>query len=322
MKRIILLAACLLAASACTSTPESNNANTSVANTNVSTNASANANTTASPNAEAGDVSSNVISQEKQIYDAIKSKNSDSFAGMLTDDFIYVAPDGMYDKAGTVNGVKNLDVTDVTLSDWKVLPLSKDAAVVYYNVTMKGTSNGKPMPGTPLRASSAWVNRGGKWVGIYHQECEIKPPPPPPPASTKPAAKASPGMSSMPAACGNDDAVAREKMVWDALKKKDANAFGNYLADDAIEIESDGVYDKAGSIQTVSQFDFSKFTLSDFKTINLASDVALVTYLVKGSAPGFSPQGERHTTIWVKHNGNWQAEFHHGTPIMAAPAKK
>jgi hypothetical protein len=320
MKRIILLAAFLLAASACTNTSTTNETNTAPANTN----ATANANTTASPKAETGDVSSSVISQEKQIYDAIKSKNSDAFAGMLADDFIYIAPDGTYDKAGTVNGIKGIDATDITLSDWKVLPLDKDAAVVYYNVAMKGTSGGQPMPSTTMRASSAWVNRGGKWIGIFHQECELKPAqPPPPPASGKPAAKASPAMSAMPAACGNDDGVAREKMVWDALKKKDSNAFANYLADDAIEIEPDGVYNKAASVQTVSQFDFSKVTLSDFKTVNLDSDAALVTYMVKGNAPGFGPQGERHSTLWVKHSGNWQAEFHHGTPIMAAmPAKK
>ena len=203
--------------------------------------------------------------------------------------------------------------------------LDKDTAVVTYTVRTKGTSNGKPIPDTPLRASSAWVNRGGKWLGLYHQECELKPPPPPPPASAKsPEAKASPGgMASMPA-CGNDDATAREKMVWDDLKKKDANGFANYLAEDSIEVEPDGVYDKAGSVKTVSQFDFSKVTLSDFKTINIDSDAQLVTYVVKGPSPGFGPQGERHTTIWAKHNGNWQAEFHHGTPIMAAPpaAKK
>src|SRR5437764_8316 len=203
MKRIILLAACLLAASACTSTPESNNANTAPVNTNATTSA----NTTASPNAEAGDVSSNVISQEKQIWDTIKNKNYDGVVAMLTDDFIYVAPEAVYDKAGTIKSLKGFEPTDLSFSDWKVLMLDKDAAVVYYNVAIKGKSDGKPMD-TNLRASSAWVNRGGKWVGIYHQECEVKPPPPPPPASTKPAAKASPGTTaSMPAACGNDDAV-------------------------------------------------------------------------------------------------------------------
>lgn len=331
MKRITLLAAFLLAASACTNTPP-DNTNTASVNTNATTNATtnmtANANTTASPaTGTGGDVSSNIISQEKQVYDAIKSKNSDGFGAMLADDFILVVDNGIHNKAETVKYVQGFDVTDTTLADWKVLMLDKDAAVVYYNETMKGTSNGQPMPTTPFRASTAWVNRNGKWVAVFHQESETKPPSPPPPsANNKPATKASPGgMETMPMACTNDDGVAREKMVWDDLKKKDTNGFANYLADDAIEIEPDGVYDKDGSVNMVSQFDFSKMVLSDFKVVKLDSDAQLVTYLVKGNIPGMGSVNERHSTIWVKNNGSWQAKFHQGTSLTstaATPAKK
>lgn len=328
MKRIIVLAAFLLAATACANNTTTNNANTSVnTNTNANSNMSANANTSASPATNTGgDASSNLLAQEKQVYDAMKSKNSDSFGSMLADDFILVVDDGIHNKADTVKSVSSFDLTDTTMSDSKVLMLDKDAAVVYYTLVMKGTSNGQQLSDKPSRASTAWVNRNGKWVAVYHQESEVRPPQPPPPASNKPAAKSSPGgMEAMPMACTNDDATAREKMVWDDLKKKDFKGFANYLADDAIELEPDGVYDKTGSVNQVSQYDFSKMVLSDFKTINLDSDAQLVTYLVKGNAPGMSPQGERHTTIWVKSNGSWLAKFHQGTPLTSAsttPAKK
>ena len=319
MKRLILLAAVLLGLSACSTTPAPSNANTS------NTPANTNANTNATPKAEANTPSDAITAREKEIWDKIKAKDYTSVGDMLTDDFIYIAPDGIYDKAGTLNGIKSFEPTEITFSDWKVLMLDKDTAVVTYTVKATGMSNGKPISDTPLRASSAWVNRGGKWLGIYHQECEAKPASTPTPSTAKsPEAKASPGgMASMPA-CGNDDAVAREKMLWDILKKKDFNGFANYLAEDAIEVEPDGVYDKAGSVKGVSQFDFSKVTLSDFKTLNLGTDIQLVTYLVKGPPPEFGAQGERDTTIWAKHSGNWQAEFHQGTPVEAAPpaAKK
>lgn len=309
----------MLSFSACSTTPSSNNANTSNAPANT------NANTSATPKAEATTPSDAITAREKEIWDKIKTKDYAGFGDMLTDDFINIAPDGIYDKAGTVNDVKSFEPTEITFSDWKVLMLDKDAAVVTYSVKAKGTSNGKPIPDMTMRASSLWVNRGGKWLGLYHQESEVKPASTPPPSTAKsPEAKASPGgMASMPA-CGNDDATAREKMVWDDLKKKDFNGFANYLAEDAIEVEPDGVYDKAGSVKGVSQSDLSKATLSDFKTINIDSDAQIVIYVVKSSSPGFSPQGERDTTIWAKHNGNWQAEFHQGTPVEAAPpaAKK
>jgi hypothetical protein len=323
MKRILLVAALLLAASACaTNTPTTNNTNTSPANTN------SNANTAPTPKAEATVTDSDITAQEKAIWDKIKTKDSDGFAGMLADDFIYIAGDGIYDKAGTVNGVKNLDMTDLTLSDWKVVMLDKDAAAVTYTVHMKGTSNGQPIPDRPLRASSAWVKRGDKWVGVYHQECDLKEAPPPPPAkpaNDKAASKASPTPAATPAESSSNDPVAMEKQVWDAIKSKNYDLFASFLADNAIEVEETGVYDKAGSVKGIQEFDASKAMLSDFKTVNLDSDATVVTYLVKIPIKGMNPLGERHSTIWVNRGGKWQAAFHQGTSVMPppkTPAKK
>src|ERR1051326_7114635 len=44
------------------------------------------------------------------------------------------------------------------------------------------------------------------------------------------------------------DLTAKEKAGWDAIKKKDWDALGKMLASDFIDVEDDGVYDKAGSI--------------------------------------------------------------------------
>jgi len=322
MKRITLLAALLLAASACTTTtPTTNNTNTPPVNTN----ANANANTTTTPQAEATVTDDTITAQEKQVWDKIKNKDADGFAGMLADDFIYIAADGVYDKAGTVNGVKDLEITDLTLSDWKVVMLDKDAAAVTYTVSMKGTSGGKAMPDSTQRASSAWVKRGDKWVAVYHQECERKEAPPSKEPSSTPAAKASPTPAAKPAETPSDDPIAREKQVWETFKRKDYDAFASFLAEDQIEVEETGVQGKAESVKGVSQVDLSKAVLSDFKTVNLDSDATLVTYLVKGPSPTFPSLGERASTIWVNRGGKRLAVFHQGTrvtPTPKAPAKK
>jgi hypothetical protein len=73
-------------------------------------------------------------------------------------------------------------------------------------------------------------------------------------------------------------------------------------------------------------FDASKAVLSDFKTVTLDDDAALVTYTAKNaSPPSEAPLGVRHSSIWVKRDGKWLGLFHHGgTPVvkpkpMAAP---
>ncbi len=111
--------------------------------------------------------------------------------------------------------------------------------------------------------------------------------------------------------------MANEKAVWETLKTKNYDGFAALLAADAIEVEPNGVFDKAGSVKGVSQFDLSKAQLSEFKSVPFDMDAALVTYLVK--LPGPAP-AERHSTIWAKRDGKWLAVFHHGTPVSKGTA--
>jgi hypothetical protein len=83
-----------------------------------------------------------------------------------------------------------------------------------------------------------------------------------------------------------------------------------------IEVEPDGVYDKAGSVNGVRRLDFTGVTLSDFREVKIDADATLVTYLVRGPRGVFGPNGARHSTIHVNRAGRWLGVFHQGTPIM------
>ena len=139
-------------------------------------------------------------------------------------------------------------------------------------------------------------------------------PAPPPPAAKKTAASSA--TTPAQAAAATSDPIANEKMIWDFLKAGQIDAFGNLIATDAIEVEPNGVWDRAGILKSVEGFDFSKSTTSEFKSLNIDSDAALVTYLV--TMPGAKTPEERHTTIWALRDGKWKAVFHHGTPAMKA----
>src|SRR5712691_11542369 len=112
----------------------------------------------------------------------------------------------------------------------------------------------------PYRASSTLVNRGGKWLNIYYQMTLVNtaPPPPPPAKANQPAKSGASPAAKMAAATTGADPAANEKMVWDALKANDVDAFAAFLASDSIEVEQEAVYDKAGSVKSVSQVDLSK----------------------------------------------------------------
>jgi hypothetical protein len=256
------------------------------------------------------------IAKEKAIWDAIKNKDYEAYANTLADDQIEVAADGTYDKAASIAAVKQFEPAEISFADWKLLPIDQDAVVLTYTVTVKGKSKGKEFSLESARASSAWVHRAGKWLAMYHQECPVSTvPPPPPPKSSAAKTSETPASTPTPIKTGADP-LANENAVWEALKSGNYDRFAGLLAADFIEVEPDGVYDKAGSVKAISQFDFSKTQLSDFKSVSFDKDAALATYVIK--PPG--RPAERHSTIWASRDGKWLAVFHHGTPISGTAA--
>jgi hypothetical protein len=304
-KLLLLITAAALVAAACAAPP------TNRSDTNK--NGSAESTTAAAPMTEA-----DAMAKEKAVWAAFEKQDYKGFADMLDERAMLVQGDGVHDKAGILKGIEGFVPKDVVFSDWKFISLDKDAAVISYKQSFAGTANGQPIPSSTIYGTSAWVNRNGKWLAIYHQETEVPktpapapPPPKPEKAVPSPTAAATPGTTS-------SDVTANEKLVWEALKTKNYDAFASYLAPEAIEVETNGVVDKAGSVKGVQGFDASKVELSDWKTLKFDDDAALVTYMVM--VPGPKPEHERHTTIWANRNGKWLAILHQGTTVTPAPA--
>ena len=143
---------------------------------------------------------------------------------------------------------------------------------------------------------------------------------PPAKSTTTTKTEASPTASGSPAS-SISDATEREKQVWEMLKRKDYDGFASMLADDMLDVEPNGVFNKEGTITSVKQVDFASASLSDFKMVKLDDDATLVVYLVKMTAQGSEPGSERHSTIWTNRGGKWLAVFHQGTPVKAAQSK-
>src|SRR5438067_1466457 len=74
------------------------------------------------------------IATEKSAWEAIKNKDYDAFGDMLADDQLEVMGDAVNNKTASVTSVKDFEPLEVTFSDWKFLPIDKDAFVVTYTV--------------------------------------------------------------------------------------------------------------------------------------------------------------------------------------------
>jgi len=324
MKRLTALAALLLAAAAAGCTTTTDNTNTGAGNAN-NTNSTANAN--AAPSATpAGPAQADIEAKERQVWDAMKSKNWGGFAALAADDFVWVTSDGVHNKSETVEGLKKYDLTEYNFSDTRLVKVDEDLAALVYTSTEKSTYDGKPTGDKPLYNATAWAKRGGNWVAVYHQDTMSAPPPAgqgagansntaaasnanaAPGTNANAAAPATPSPAAAPAT-----ATDAERAVWDALKAGNFTAFENFLAPGALEIEPEGVFNRSQSVEGVKQVNFARVTLSEFKETKLDADSTLVSYLVKSLDKGWPPAGMRHSTLWNNRGGKWQAYFHQGT---------
>jgi len=141
---------------------------------------------------------------------------------------------------------------------------------------------------------------------------------PPPANQAPPSAAASPAAVAMTEA----DAIAKEKAVWDTIKNKDWDAFGNMLADDQVEVTPEGVNDKAASIASVKKFEPTEVVFSDWKFLSIDKDAFVVIYTAntKGKYDGkeFKPLSARASSAWVKRAGKWVAIYHQECAVKPA----
>lgn len=319
MKRICLAAALALSASACAPATHDN----------INLAANTNATPAATPSTQTTDAE--IISLERQVWDALKSKNLEAFSAQLTDDHLYVTNDGIYDRSQLLENLKKINFEEVSLEEFRVVRIGNDVAVVTYTANTKGGFDGQPFPGRPERNSTAWVRRNGRWLAAWHQDTYAAEATANRPAETGANTSASPAGASAtpvtipttapansnasPGTADINDVVALERQVWDALRRRDYDAFAAMLSEEAIEVEPTGVYTKRETVEGIKNFDFSNAAPTDFKQLKLGSDVVLITYIISGNQETFGPHGMRHTTIWHARPSRPLAVFHHGTQI-------
>lgn len=129
--------------------------------------------------------------------------------------------------------------------------------------------------------------------------------------------------SSKPVMPNQDAVIAQEKLILDALKKKDAKAFDGVVASDAILFGSQGRLPISEFKKVVfgPDYSFDSGTIEDAQVMMIDQDAALLTYKSTGTQ---TFKGQSHTetgyasTVWAKRGGKWVAIFHQES--MSAPA--
>jgi RNA polymerase sigma factor (sigma-70 family) len=114
-----------------------------------------------------------VLALEKRIWEAYKAQDRAAFQSLLADDFEGVNKQGNpFDKAGELRYVSRFGATEYELKDARVVLLTRDSALVTYEVRYKVHPTGSRTitEDTTSHRTAAWAQRNGKWWRIYVED--------------------------------------------------------------------------------------------------------------------------------------------------------
>jgi hypothetical protein len=114
-----------------------------------------------------------IAAQERAGLEALKTGDLTAFGNSTAEEAVFVDAAGPAGKAEVMKNVANFRLTDFTMSDIRLVPLSRDSGLIVYRLAESGTSHGKEF-NAKVNVSSLWVKRAGKWVCMFSQETGAK----------------------------------------------------------------------------------------------------------------------------------------------------
>ena len=107
--------------------------------------------------------------------------------------------------------------------------------------------------------------------------------------------------------------VAREKALWELVKKNDAKGFKKSFAADYVGVYEDGIHTLDDEVKGAGEAKMKSYALSDIKLTMPTSDTAILTYKVNSQAEvqGQDISGDYYcSSTWVNRGGRWVAIAH------------
>lgn len=121
--------------------------------------------------AQKSDLENQLVTTEKQLWEAWKNKDAATFEKTLAPEAVTIGDKGLVDREGSIKEIttQNCQVQSYTLSDTKVTQIDKDTALLTYKAHQDATCDGKKIP-EAVYASSLYEKHGDKWQPAFHQE--------------------------------------------------------------------------------------------------------------------------------------------------------
>lgn len=105
---------------------------------------------------------------------AFTKQDTAAIKRLTTDDHVAITPyyDGVASRDEQLKSLADFKTTEYKSTQMKITLIAKDAALITYQLSQKGTYKGKELHPKNY-ASAVWVNRNGAWLEAFYQETAL-----------------------------------------------------------------------------------------------------------------------------------------------------
>ena len=125
-----------------------------------------------------------LVAGETRFWELVKQKQFDAFAADVPADYVDIFPDGsVHGRAEVLDYIRGVDLRSYTLTDFHVVMLSPDAAIVTYVARARAVeTRAQTRPAekgqeaeSHAACTSGWARRDGRWVNVFYRENDLPP---------------------------------------------------------------------------------------------------------------------------------------------------
>jgi ketosteroid isomerase-like protein len=104
---------------------------------------------------------------ERAFWQAVQQKHWNAINSCVAPNFVFVTPAGRLEREAAMAQLQKLQVDEASMGD-VTTEMNGNTFVVIYNLTLRGTKDGQPLPSAPQHRVSVWQRQKNSWVLIAH----------------------------------------------------------------------------------------------------------------------------------------------------------
>ena len=106
---------------------------------------------------------------ERSFWNEVKNENWNELERHIAGNYILITLDTRLDRAPALERIKELRIQDFSMGELQT-ELHRDTLVVGYDITLRGTRAGQPLPQGPVRRMAVWQQQKSGWMKIADSE--------------------------------------------------------------------------------------------------------------------------------------------------------